>query len=140
MGLGAEQSGAKILSTTNCMRWRGHVSSARTANGTRGAPRRTAATGQSRECGRECVEPASERKCVLWKCITHAALAGEAGDAEAPDGVGEDVVGARVAARPTAGGQPKLRGGPRIERGRPPDGVAGGPPVASGDGATGGTC
>ena len=66
--------------------------------------------------------------------------AGEAGDAEAPDGVGEDVVGARVAARPTAGGPPKPGDGPRIERGRPPDGVAGGPPVAGGDGATGGTC
>ena len=31
-----------------------------------------------------------------------AVAVGKAGDAEAPDGVGEDVVGARVAARPTA--------------------------------------
>nr|XP_020169481.1 circumsporozoite protein-like [Aegilops tauschii subsp. strangulata] len=44
--------------------------------------------------------------------------AGEVGDVEAPDGVGEGVVGAR--------GPPKPGGGPRTERGRPLDGVAGG--------------
>ena len=66
--------------------------------------------------------------------------AGETGDAEAPDGVGEGDVGARGEARPTARGPPKPGGGPRAERGRPPDGVAEGPPVAGGDGRTRGTC
>ena len=66
--------------------------------------------------------------------------AGEEGDAEAPDGVGEGDMGAGGASRPTTRGPPKPGGGPRTERGRPPDGVARGPPVAGGDGVAGGTC
>nr|XP_020172407.1 circumsporozoite protein-like [Aegilops tauschii subsp. strangulata] len=53
-----------------------------------------------------------------------------AGSAEEAEEAGTNV-GARGATRPTVRGPPKLGGGPRAERGRPPDGVAEGP-VATG--------
>ena len=87
-------------------------------------------------------EEAAEAREAAGKAAGEGAVPETAGEGAGGDvdSDGDDGMGARSAACPTARGPPKPGGGPRARRDRPPDEVVDGPPVAGGDETTRGTC
>lgn len=82
---------------------------------------------------------------AVTTCVVGEEGAGASENAGSVDPKPEPMVGegawseAEAAAWPTARAAPKLAGGPRTDRGLPPDGVIEGPPVADGEVMVAGT-